>query len=397
MIWRSSRLVRRVSTQSRIDEASFVHEYRDNHYTSLHAEEFKKLYQAREQPLWPGLATRSGTEHQLLKNEKSRRPSADLPGHLRASFDGRVVHSSLGFGTYSKDAEESSCLQVGLSHQMFNALLDSLYNGSVNTIDTAPHWGFQRSERTVGAALQQAFLARRLLREEVFVCSRVGHLEVPACHQEDADSGRDHRVLREELAQAGVGADQVFGMHCFEPRFLARQAALSRRNLSLETLDLLYLHNPEALRGSLGYQAALLKVEKAFEQLESLRRDGSLVYYGVSSFAGFRAGPKEASFLGLQDLKRAAERVGGSENGLQYICLPVNVAMLEAFLDRSQPRTVEGSQEVQFVSTLQLASELRLNMMACSPFMSGFLHQVPLPTSLLKSRYLAVKHLNLVR
>lgn len=205
-------------------------------------------------------------------------------------------------------------------------------------------------------------------------------------------------MVREELAaKFGIGPGDIHGMHCFEPAFLERQVDLSRRNLSLDTIDLLYLHNPEVLRNSLGYQAVLAKVEKAFEKLEELRSRGKINYYGVSSFAGFRVGSSDASFIGLQDLKRAAERVGGRSNGFQYISTPLNVAMMEPLLEKNQPKTAEGKNEVELKSALKLASELQLNVMTTSPFMSGFLHQVPLPTAVMKSRYLAVKHLNLIR
>ena len=128
-----------------------------------------------------------------------------------------------------------------------------------------------------------------------------------------------------------------------------------------------------------------------------MRQNGKIVYYGVSSFAGFRSDTKSVSFLGLEDLNEIAVKVGGVNHGFRYICTPLNVVMMEPFLEKHQPKVLEGKNEVEFKSTLKLASELKLNVMTSSPFMSGFLHQIPLPTSTFKSRYLAVKHLNLLR
>ena len=65
---------------------------------------------------------------------------------------------------------------------MYNSLLDSLYNGAINTIDTAPFWGYQRSERTVGCVLRKSILDRLIVRDEVFVTSRVGYIEVGLAH-----------------------------------------------------------------------------------------------------------------------------------------------------------------------------------------------------------------------
>ena len=40
-------------------------------------------------------------------------------------------------------------------------------------------------------------------------------------------------------------------MHCLNPLFLAAQFEQSRTNLGLETIDLLYLHNPYEMHGPL--------------------------------------------------------------------------------------------------------------------------------------------------
>ena len=61
---------------------------------------------------------------------------------------------------------------------MFNSIVDSVYNSTVNTIDTALWWGYQRSERTIGAAITKLILDEIIFREELFVSSRAGHIEV---------------------------------------------------------------------------------------------------------------------------------------------------------------------------------------------------------------------------
>jgi hypothetical protein len=91
--------------------------------------------------------------------------------------------------------------------------------------------------------------------------------------------------------------------------------------------------------------------------------------------------------LSLSKLLQIAKSVGGDKHGFAYISTPLNVAMMEPFLEKNQ----DGE------SLLGLSAKLGINVMTSSPFLSGFLLQTPLPTTVFHSRYLPVKHLNLIR
>ena len=58
-----------------------------------------------------------------------------------------------------------------------------------------------------------------------------------------------------------VESGEIYGMSCYEPAFIERQIDISRNNLGLETIDLVYLHNPENLKQYIGYKALLGKIE----------------------------------------------------------------------------------------------------------------------------------------
>jgi hypothetical protein len=135
--------------------------------------------------------------------------------------------------------------------------------------------------------------------------------------------------------------------------------------------------------------------------MEQLRAEKKIVRYGIASWAGFRVPTREKTHLPLHDLMRLAERVGGSNHGLRYISFPLNIVMLESLLCKDQAVPSEGrsqgSLEVTLKSTLRVASDNKLNVVTSSPFLSGFLLQTPLPATEMKSRYVPVKHLNLIR
>ena len=88
------------------------------------------------------------------------------PGHFRNQRG--LLMSSIGLGTY-------------LGH--WDDTTDKLYQESVrravelgcNVIDSAINYRFQRSERTIGAALHQLFESGKASRDEIIVATKGGY------------------------------------------------------------------------------------------------------------------------------------------------------------------------------------------------------------------------------
>src|SRR5437016_10115120 len=76
--------------------------------------------------------------------------------------------SSIGIGTYLGEADEEC------DRHYTEAIVRAVELG-VNVIDTAANYRFQRSERSVGAALKE-LMARRFARDELIVCTKGGYL-----------------------------------------------------------------------------------------------------------------------------------------------------------------------------------------------------------------------------
>ena len=95
-------------------------------------------------------------------------------GHFREAQD--LVVSSIGMGTYL--GEPDARADRGYSEAVVAAV-----RGGVNVIDSAINYRFQRSERSIGAALQQ-LAAEGYSREELVICTKGGYLtpdgEMPA-------------------------------------------------------------------------------------------------------------------------------------------------------------------------------------------------------------------------
>ena len=73
------------------------------------------------------------------------------------------------------------------------------------------------------------------------------------------------------------------------PKFLLDQLGRSRRNLGLECVDLVYLHNAaESWIPEIGYRRFLERVADVFSLYEKERSEGRLRYYGIASWTCFR-------------------------------------------------------------------------------------------------------------
>lgn len=65
------------------------------------------------------------------------------------------------------------------------------------------------------------------------------------------------------------------------------------------------------------------KLAKAFEFMEKSRQEGKIKYYGMSSWESFRVAPTHPNHLSLKSIAEIAQKVGGADNGFQFLQIPV--------------------------------------------------------------------------
>ncbi|CAG9314966.1 unnamed protein product [Blepharisma stoltei] len=323
----------------------------------------------------PGFATGAGTEQYSFRNQKV------VESHWRTSYQG-LVHSSLGIGTYMGAPDDETDQLVK------DAIVQSVTSGTVNVIDTAINYRYQKAERAVGKAISH-LIQENFKREELFVASKIGYIP------EDADNGIPGQAVIEDLKTKNLltNDDVVGGIHCMHPAFLEDQLERSLNNLGLETLDLLYIHNAAESQLPLIHEEKFLeRLAKAFEFCEKKRQDGKIVSYGMASWICFRSPPTEKDLhVSLEQIVQMAERVGGNDHGFRYIQVPINIAMPEAFVYRWQ--MIEGSEHI----LLNVAKKLRINIMVSSPLLQGKILELKLSRSMLGIELQAAKHVQLIR
>ena len=230
--------------------------------------------------------------------EGTARYAARFPALAAAGFyrdAAGLAVSSLGMGTYLGGPDEAT------SRAYTDAALAAL-EGGINWFDTAINYRHMASERALGAAL-----AQHGRRDEVAVSTKAGFLTPGAVPD----------FLREE--------DVAGGVHSMHPDFIEDQVARSRANLGLETIDVLYLHNPETQLRFVSREVFDQRLRAAFERLEELAALGWIRWYGAATWDGFRQ-PGE---LSLERVLEIAVAAGGPGHRFRFIQLPFNLAMTE--------------------------------------------------------------------
>jgi aryl-alcohol dehydrogenase-like predicted oxidoreductase len=263
--------------------------------------------------------------------------------------------SSVGLGTYLGQWDEQT------DRAYTNSVVRAVELG-VNVIDTAANYRFQRSERSIGAALRELSETGGAVRDELLICTKGGYLPF------DNEPPRDvRRYFEETFVKTGVAsfADIVAGSHCMTPRYLENQIKQSLDNLGLETLDVYYVHNPETQLQEVSPEEFDARLARAFESFELMRAADKLRMYGAATWNGFRTAPDERGHLSLERMVEVARSVGGDTHGFRFIQLPFNLAMPEALVSENQ--SLNGER----VSLLEAAAGLGITVVASASILQG--------------------------
>jgi aryl-alcohol dehydrogenase-like predicted oxidoreductase len=309
----------------------------------------------------PGYATPVGTARY-----RDRFPSLRDAGHFRrpecAAGAGQLWFSSLGLGTYLGEPDEAT------DHSYTEAITSAL-NSGINVLDTAINYRHQRSERNIGAALNQLVSSGHLKRDEVMVCTKAGYLSF------DGNTPVDPRAyFMREYVEPGILDPQQLagGMHCMAPGYLENQIERSRRNLGLETIDVFYVHNPESQLADVAAEVFRQRLKEAFVMLEKQVKAGRIRYYGLATWGGFRVADGARDHLNLFDVVRTAHDAGGEPHHFRFLQLPFNLAMPEAYGLANQNFGKER------MSLLSAASRLGVVVMGSATLYQGQLaHGLP--------------------
>jgi aryl-alcohol dehydrogenase-like predicted oxidoreductase len=273
-------------------------------------------------------------------------------GHFREAQ--KLTLSSLGLGTYLGQPDDKT-------DASYTAAVVAAVEGGINVIDAAINYRFQRSERSIGAAIQQ-LLKRSFAREELVLCTKGGYLTPDRAMPEDANEYFFREYIRPGILNP---QDIVAGSHCMSPRFLENQLSRSLRNLDVESIDVYYLHNPETQLGEMSRPDFLERVRDAFIYLESAAAAGKIQFYGMATWNGFRQEATARDAMQLGELEQLARDIAGEAHRFRFVQLPFNLGMTEALTLGNQSLT--GHQ----ITVMEAAHELGITLIASASLLQG--------------------------
>jgi aryl-alcohol dehydrogenase-like predicted oxidoreductase len=264
--------------------------------------------------------------------------------------------SNVGIGTYLGNLDSQTDLQ------MMEAVKQSILSG-INVIDTAINYRAQKSERAVGKAISELVEAGKIERNQVFVSTKNGYVT------NDADIKEEFwAYIQRELAKPGIiGPNDISsGYHCMTVSYLDDQLDRSLKNLGLECVDLMYLHN--AIEGQIQditKDQFMKNLKDVFGLYEQKRKEGKIRFYGMATWECFRVTKDNPQYLSLQDTVSIARQVGGDEHGFRFIQMPYNLYYDQAFMTKNQH--VDGTD----MSALDAARKLGIGVFTSVPLMQG--------------------------
>jgi aryl-alcohol dehydrogenase-like predicted oxidoreductase len=278
--------------------------------------------------------------------------AAAAKNYFRQSND--LWFSSIGTGTYLGNPDEET------DRGYTEAIVRAVESGA-NVIDTAANYRFQRSERSIGAAVTG--LGRSgFTREEMIICTKGGYLPFDGAPPRDVRGYIEDRFIKTGIASWG---DIAGGSHCMTPRYLDNQLQQSLRNLNLDCVDVYYVHNPEFQLSAVPQNEFWQRLRAAFEFLEQAVTDRRIKYYGVATWNGFRDEPDSGAYHSLETMVELAREIAGDEHHFRFIQLPVNLAMPEALFFQNQKL------EDEYVSVVEAAGGFGITAIASGSLLQG--------------------------
>ena len=267
--------------------------------------------------------------------------------------------SNVGIGTYLGDANST------VDELVKNAVRQSVLSG-VNVIDTAINYRSQKAERSVGRAVAELIDKDAVSRQQLFISTKNGYVT------NDADIQQDFwEYVKEQFTSKGViqQGDISSGYHCMTVPYLEDQLERSLKNLDMECIDLMYLHNAIEGQRDVPREQFLEGLARVFEMYEQKRSEGKILFYGMATWECFRVPPDDPQHISLHDVVCMAEKTAGKQHGFRFIQLPFNMYYDQALLKRYQAL---GGRDV---SVLEAAQELGVGVFTSVPFMQGRLLQ----------------------
>lgn len=264
--------------------------------------------------------------------------------------------SNVGVGTYLGTPDNQTDLLV------IDAIKKSVLAG-INVIDTAINYRAQKAERAVGMAVSDLIKDGKIERDSIFISTKNGYVT------NDGDIKEDFwAYVQREYAKPGIVKpnDISSGYHCMTVPYLEDQLNRSLKNLGLECIDLVYLHNSiEGQIQDISKEQFIKNLRDVIQLYEQKRKEGKIRYYGMATWECFRVPKEHPQYLSISDVLQIAKELGGENHGFRFIQLPYNLYLDQAFMLKNQQ--ANGTD----VSILEASQIYGIGVFTSVPLMQG--------------------------
>ncbi|MCG6193643.1 aldo/keto reductase [Leptospira sp. FAT2] len=273
-------------------------------------------------------------QKEKLKGESSAQATKEFAEHspLRKKYpeDTKTLNPYYTFRGRKLSRIAFGCYRVGLESPEHESALELSLARGFNVIDTSSNYGNGESESLIGKVLHKKIGKGELKREDVFLVTKAGYIQ-----------GRNLQIVTElekqnkEFPEITYYSEGCY--HCIHPDFLEDQLERSLKRLGLETVDVFLLHNPEYFlmdreKHNVPKEKAIEqyyeRIKNAFRFLEQKRKEGKILYYGISSNT-FPEDPQKYTATSLQRVLRIAKEVQNElsleESGFAVVQFPANL------------------------------------------------------------------------
>ena len=155
------------------------------------------------------------------------------------------------------------------------------------------------------------------------------------------------------------------GYHCMTLPYLNDQLERSLKNIGLDCIDLMYLHNSVEGQTHIPRDQFLKNLKEVFDFYEKKRKEGKIRFYGMATWECFRTNLENPLFLQLADVMDLAIQAGGHDHGFRFIQLPFNLMLDQAYITKNH--NIDG----KTVSILEAAQKFNLGVFTSVPLMQG--------------------------
>ena len=295
-----------------------------------------------------GHATSDGTSRFVKKH------TSVAKNHFK-NFDGLFL-SSVGIGTYLGNPDD-------ITDKLVTESIKTSVKSGINVIDTAINYRSQKAERSVGKAVSELVESGDVKRDEMFISSKNGYITNDGDINEEFWTNIQNTLVKTSVIKSG---DISSGYHCMTIPYLQDQLNRSLKNMELDCIDLMYIHNAaEGQLQDISKVEFMKNLRDVFEFYEKQRKEKVIRYYGMATWECFRVPKEHPQYLSLNDIVKISIEVGGENNGFKFIQIPYNMYLDQALTLKSQE--INANQ----YSILEAAVKLGIGVFASVPLMQA--------------------------